>query len=59
MIYDVAFVSGVKELDPVTYRHLSILFLVLFRILWYSKLLIFPLVKTLMLGKIMGRKRRG
>ena len=42
VIYDVAFVSGVKELDPVTYRHLSLLFLVLFRILWYSKLLIFP-----------------
>ena len=42
VIYDVAFVSGVKELDPVLYRHLSILFLILFRILWYSKLLIFP-----------------
>jgi len=32
VIYDVAFVSGVKELDPVIYRHLSILFLVLFHI---------------------------
>ena len=32
VIYDVAFVSGVKELDPVIYRHLSILFLVLFHV---------------------------
>ena len=32
VISDVAFVSGVKELNPIIHRYLSILFLVLFHI---------------------------